>query len=93
MTLFEGDPDALLPPCAITLLLLPSPANEAILPDDVEAPEFISNTAKAFGGRLNGCAAESAATHSNREVLLFLASTSALTDSMAAATLRGVTII
>lgn len=101
ITLFDGDPadDVVLLPCAITLLHDTSTdAFDMFVlgAADVDAPAFISNTAaKELGSSVSVDSVVSAAigTQSARDVLLFLANTAAVTDSMAAATLRGVTII
>lgn len=106
ITLFDGDEPDVDPCDDITLEMAAvgsaSMVNVAtVAAADVEAPAFvlvnclelvlpISNTEKDDGNRFNGVSVE---THSDNEDFLFFAKTAAVTDSIAAATFRGVTII
>lgn len=78
---------------AIKLLTLLPSADD----DEVDAPEFKSNTANDVRNKFVSLVVAAAdvadGTQSANEVLLFLAKTAAVTDSMAAATFRGVTMI
>lgn len=108
ITLFDGEPPddddvdvlvlLLVAPCAITLLPLhddtsPPPTPTDAADDDdaaAAAARFSSNAAANVLG--SNADAPAAGAHSANVALLCCASTAAVTDSMAAATLRGVTM-